>query len=145
MRAVVLLAVVALAARPAIACRCTPLGLRAAMKDAKHVFVARVVKETRQKVDSADCRAHPDWCSFTYAYTFAVEGTWKGDVPAEVVIDTGTNTGDCSMGRLRSDRYVIFAKGTPDALQLHMCGGTRGATKALLAEMTTAFGAPKAP
>lgn len=115
------------------------------MKDAKHVFVARVIEETRQKLDSADCRAHADWCVFTYTYTFAVEGTWKGDVPAEVVIDTGTNTGDCSMGRLRSARYVIFANGTPDALRLHMCGGTRAATKVILAEMTRAFGAPKAP
>lgn len=124
MRALVLLVIVALFARPADACRCTPLGIRAAMKEAKHVFVARVVRTTGQDV------------------AFAVEGRWKGDVPAEVVIDTGTGTGDCSIGRLRSARYVIFATGTPDALKLHVCGGTRPATTALLAEMARAFGDP---
>ena len=143
MRAALALAFVALAARPAAACRCSQIGVRAAAKTATQVFVGRIVKETRQKVDSPECRAHPDWCSFTYAYTFAVESRWKGDVPAEVVIDTGTNTGDCSMGRMSSKLYVLFATGTADALRLHMCGGTRPATTALLAEMTRAFGAPK--
>lgn len=131
--------------RPASPCSCATQPLGDAMKNAKHVFVGRIIGETKTKVETKECRRNADWCRYTYAYQVAVEGHWKGDIVAELTIDTGSGAGDCSMGRLRGTKYIFFASGDAARPFVHVCGGTRAATDATLRQMASAFGAPKVP
>jgi hypothetical protein len=132
-------------ARPADACSCAIQPLGTAMKNAKHVFIGRIVGETKTRVETKVCRDRLDWCTYTYAYKVAVEGHWKGDIVADLTIDTGSGRGDCSMGRLRAVKYIFFATGDAARPRVHICGGTRAATDATLRQMAKSFGAPSVP
>ena len=138
-----LLVLLVLAPSSADACKCVPQPLGPAMKQAKHVFLGRIVEEIKTKVDTKTCRNHPDWCVYTFAYKVEVEGHWKGDITTTLTIDTGTNRGDCSMGRLRGHKYIFFASGDATQPRIHMCGGTRVASDSALRQMTKLFGAPE--
>ncbi len=145
MRAVLPLLFLVALTRPASPCSCAIQPLGDAMANAKHVFVGRIVGETRTKLETKECRQNADWCLYTYAYKVAVEGHWKGDIVADLTMDTGSGAGDCSMGRLRGKKYIFFASGDADRPRVHLCGGTRVASDETLRTMAKSFGAPKVP
>jgi hypothetical protein len=124
-------------------CKCAEPALGDAVKRADAAFVGTITGVDKQ----ATCRYpnHPDWCTHSYTYTIAVEGVWKGTVPAKVTLSTGSGTGDCSMGSLGSQKRWVFVANvrTGGKLAVRMCGGTRVATPATVAAMTKAYGAPK--
>ncbi len=113
------------------------------MKAAKHVFVAKIVRELPRVTNAKQCQGRPDLCLYAYSYKVAVEGSWKGDITKDLELDMSQD--DCSMGKLTSPRYVFFAEGTAAAPRISGCNGSRPATAAVLAEMTRMFGAPARP
>jgi hypothetical protein len=128
MRTLILLLAIALPVRDAVACRCVPAGAVTGARESPIAFLGRVVHEHKRD-DS-------------YSYTVAVEGVWKGKVAATVEIEAGTAMGDCSIGRLRGERWLFI---TNERLRPSLCGGTQPATAAVIDEMTKAFGAPAHP
>src|SRR5262249_3182730 len=99
-------------------------------------------RETKTPEDRDACLRHPDDCRYSYSYTVAVEGVWKGKVAPIVEIPTGTAGGDCTMGQLRGERWLFVAD---DKLEIRMCGGTQPATQAVLDRIAKALGPPRRP
>lgn len=130
----------------AFACRtsCKPPSARGAARAASVAFVGTITKTTRTE----DCDPkHPTWCTRSESYEVAVEGVWKGKVGKTTTVDAGSGAGDCSIGSLGKnldhERWLFFSRGTP--VTLRICGGSRRATDADIAAITTDLGAPRAP
>lgn len=107
---VVVLGVVAAAAWPprrADACKCRSPEPREALAAADVVFVGRAERATTSPGEE----------------TFAVLRVWKGEVPATVKVDN--SAGSCKFIFDEGARYLVFARGAADALELDACGGTR--------------------
>jgi hypothetical protein len=129
MRALVLVAAVLLSPTPAIACQCGTPSLAAAAQHADVAFVGTITRVTATKT--------------SVTYEVAVEGVWKGKVPASARVTTVA--GDCPLVALDPEirRWVFF---TDQTFSLGMCGGgTRPATTATVAAMTKLRGAPRSP
>jgi len=106
----VVLGVVAAVAWPprrADACKCRSPEPREALAAADVVFVGRADRATTSPGEE----------------TFAVERVWKGKVPAAVKVDN--SAGSCKFIFEEGARYLVFARGAADALELDACGGTR--------------------
>jgi len=130
----------------AYACRtsCKSPGPASAARQAKVAFVGTVTKTNIVE----DCvPKHPDWCTRSYSYDVAVESVWKGKVGKTIVVDAGTNTGDCTQGKLGKNidnqRWLFFSR--TETLTIYMCSGTRRASDKDIAAITAALGAPSAP
>jgi hypothetical protein len=142
MRTLLALVTLALPVRDAVACKCYPVELADAVDGAPVVFVGRLVHETKTPLDPEACKRKPADCSYSYSYTVAVEGVWKGKVAATVEIPTGTAGGDCTMGELRGERWLFVAD---DKLEVRMCNGTQPATPAVVDKVQKVLGPPRRP
>lgn len=143
-----LAALVVIAATPSLAypCRmaCQGPSPASAAKQSKVAFVGTITKT----IVTSDCHPkHPDWCTHSYSYEVAVEGVWKGSLGKTITVDAGSNTGDCSQGKLGKNidgqKWLFFSRQNP--VKITMCSGTRRATDAHVAAITRALGAPSTP
>jgi hypothetical protein len=134
-----------LVSRPADACQCVDPSLGEAAAWAKVAFVGTITKVTKHK-DCEKGHEKDDWCVHWDTYDVVVEGVWKGNVVAHVVVSGGAGCGDCSvgtLGKVQGQRWLFLGSAIP--LTVRMCSGTRRATDAATAYMTKKYGAPKQP
>ena len=90
----------------AIACTCDlpPLHqsqrqlVTTARKSSRAVFSGVVLR-----IDEAD---------YSVRVTFKVDAFWKGPLPSEVIVTTGSGRGDCGYEFAVGDRYLVYAYGS---------------------------------
>lgn len=113
--AVVATVFTALARGRADACTCaTDPPASKALQDAVAVFVGRLVAVE-------DARNAPGELALTYP----VEKAWKGVTEHTVVVFTGDSGWECGYSPGRGPRQLVYARGTPEKLQVSLCTRSR--------------------
>jgi hypothetical protein len=135
------LVVFVVASPAANACQRKQMGMAEAFTLADAVFIGRVVAVRKTPVDAARCAKRPAWCVYDHTAEVAVEGTWKGTLPARLDVFTGNGKGDCSFGEVTAGERWIFM--TNSGYRVEHGRGTMRAAGANVARVTTRFGAPR--
>jgi hypothetical protein len=113
----VLLSLLALAARPepAAACSCAmPRSPTEALERASAVFRGRVTA-----IES------PAPLGITHSARLAVDTAWRGTVTPEMTVTTVLNTAACGYPFAVGQDYLVYAHAGTDALVVTLCSGTR--------------------
>jgi hypothetical protein len=145
MRALLVVACALLVPDDAEACKCNDPGLASNMTWAKSAFVGTVTEV--KTFERCSPNTPKSWCRKQYVHEMTVEGVWKGAPGKTVTLDSGTGTGDCTMGRDlgKGKPWLIFVRDDGPTHEIRICAGNQLATPRVLDAMTKRFGAPKPP
>ncbi len=125
------------AEKVAYACSCIePASPSESLEGATAVFSGKVTQVSNTRFGNQDFDSGAVIVLETIEY-------WKGAAYKTAVIHTGLGGGDCGLGLVEGEEYLIYAYGQPDRLTSNICTRTRLLANA--SEDVAVFGAGRAP
>jgi hypothetical protein len=124
----------AAAPRPADACSCAPPpAADKGVKRSTTAFTGTITKATE------DAKGH-------WQIEIAVDGVYRGTVPATVVLDTGDAGGDCSLGELGpvGSRWLVVSSSKTAPFEVFACSVTQQITPKVQKQLKK-LGKPRKP
>lgn len=114
--------------RQVVACSCAQFGVEEAARGADAVFAGTVVGEQpvgagKGPMGAMAATVPVPGAVGQIAYTFAVDGVAKGDLPLEVVVLAGGDGASCGMSFGMGERWLVFASWDGSVYTTGLCSG----------------------